>query len=149
MTPAATDTNPDATAKPERMRPPKASADELAALDRAAQEAWRRGDLKTAAKSFRTLIRRDRGGRWTQLAYGDLFTLTRQRGDRRAELSLWREYLRKHPKGPHADDAQAGICRRTVTKKRHTCWKKYLKARPDGAYRQQAELAQNKGLGPE
>ncbi len=136
----------DSTAAPataKHLRRPKASADELAALDKAAQEAWRRGDLETAAKSFRKLLRRDRGGRWTQLAYGDLFTLTRQRGDRRAELSLWREYLRRHPKGPHADDAHAGICRRSAAQKRRNCWKNYLKARPNGAYRQQAELAQS------
>lgn len=133
---------------PERVRRPKASADELAALDKAAQEAWRRGEFETAAKNFRALIRRDRGGRWTQLAYGDLFTLTRQRGNSRAELSLWREYLRKHAMGPHADDAHAGICRRTAAKKRPACWKKYLKARPNGAYRQQAELAQNRGQNP-
>ncbi|HFE44970.1 MAG TPA: hypothetical protein ENJ18_05665, partial [Nannocystis exedens] len=55
-----------AAVAPPRLRQPKASADELAELDKAAQEAWRRGDLKTAAKNFRTLIRRDRGRHWTQ-----------------------------------------------------------------------------------
>ena len=114
---------------------------ELRALDEEAQAAWRLGDLKGAEKGFRRIIRRAPRGRWAQLAYGDLFNLVRQGGDPEAELALWREYLRRYPKGPHADDAHAGTCRRSATSDRGQCWRAYLEVRPRGAYRQQAEAA--------
>ena len=114
---------------------------ELRALDEEAQGAWRLGDLKGAEKSFRRIIRRAPRGRWAQLAYGDLFNLVRQGGDPKAEVALWREYLRRYPKGPHADDAYAGTCRRSATSDRGQCWRSYLEAHPRGAYRQQAEAA--------
>jgi len=116
-------------------------AAELAALDDEAQAAWRRGDLKGAEKIFRRLIHRAPRGRWAHLAYGDLFNLIRQGGDARAEVALWREYLRRYPKGPHADDAQAGLCRRSTAADQGACWTAYLAKHPQGAYRQQATAA--------
>jgi len=129
--------------KPRRRRSPAGEelAAELGALDDEAQAAWRRGDLEGAEKSFRRLIRRAPKGRWAQLAYGDLFNLIRQGGDARAEVALWREYLRRYPKGPHADDAQAGLCRRSAAVEQAACWTAYLAKHPQGAYRQQAAAA--------
>lgn len=117
----------------------EAGVDPLAALDAAAQQRWRSGDLAGAEALFREIIRRDGGGRYTQLAYGDLFVLARQRGDAAAELTLWREYLGRYPRGPHADDASAGICRRADADDAPACWRRYLETMPKGAYRRQAE----------
>ncbi|MEZ4450645.1 MAG: hypothetical protein R3B09_14280 [Nannocystaceae bacterium] len=114
---------------------------ELAALDADAQARWRRGDREGAEAGFRALIERDPRGRWAQLAYGDLFALARQRGDEAAELALWREYLRRYPRGAHSDDAHAGVCRRSDGQARTTCWREYLEQRPAGAFRAQAERA--------
>lgn len=128
--------------RPARRAPPEreaeAAVDPLTTLDAAAQQRWREGDLKGAEALFREIIRRDRSGRWTHLAYGDLFVLVRERGDHDGEEALWREYLGRHPNGPHADDASAGLCRRAGAGGAAGCWLRYLEQRPTGAYRRQA-----------
>ncbi|MBK8260616.1 MAG: hypothetical protein IPK80_04680 [Nannocystis sp.] len=115
-----------------------AAIDPLIALDEAAQLRWREGDRQGAEALFREIIRRDRSGRWTHLAYGDLFVLVRERGDQPGEEALWREYLERYPRGPHADDASAGLCRRAGAGAT-VCWLRYLEQRPTGVYRRQAE----------
>ncbi len=125
--------------KPEEAKP--TLDDRLKALDEDAQERWRRGDLEGAEEVFRELIRR--GGRRArvQLAYGDLFVLVRQARGAAGERDVWQEYLKRFPKGPHADDARAGLCRRAEDDARGACWERYLEDFPRGAHRARAARA--------
>lgn len=103
-----------------------------------AHAAWRAGDLARAERLFRRLAKRAGTGRLGDLAYGDLFTLARQRGERGKDAKLWREYLRRFPQGRFADDARAGLCRRAEGQAQRQCWERYLQAMPKGAHRAQA-----------
>lgn len=109
-------------------------------LDAEAQARWRAGDLAGAEAKFRELIRVAPSRRWRELAYGDLFALARQAHGPEREVALWREYLQKYPRGRHADDARAGLCRRTSPgERRNACWTDYLSDFPRGAHRGNAE----------
>ncbi|MGH1342296.1 MAG: hypothetical protein ACRBN8_12130 [Nannocystales bacterium] len=117
---------------PETSTPPP---NPLHVLDKAAQAAWRDGDLKQATALFEQVVADGRGTKWAHLAYGDLFALARQSGRPQLEESRWKEYLAAYPRGPHADDAQAGLCRRSIESERRACWQSYLETYPKGAHR--------------
>lgn len=119
----------------------RAPARTLEELDAMAHAAWRAGDLAEAERLFRRLAKRAGRGRLGDLAYGDLFTLARQRDERGKEAELWREYLRRFPDGRFADDARAGLCRRASGSAQLQCWERYLEDEPDGAHRAQARRA--------
>jgi hypothetical protein len=126
---------------PETPRPAtRTIEDRLRALDREAQRLWRAGDRPAAEAKYRALIRLARRGEWVELAYGDLFALAREEGGT-ASARVWREYLRVSPRGRHADDARAGLCRVAAPAERRRCWTAYLEDVPDGSYRRQAERA--------
>lgn len=124
-----------------RGRPDPSRAPSLEQLDAMAHAAWRAGDLARAERLFRRLAKRAGTGRLGDLAYGDLFTLARQRGEQGRDAKLWREYLRRFPQGRFADDARAGLCRRAAGKAQRQCWERYLQAMPQGAHRAQASRA--------
>jgi hypothetical protein len=118
-------------------------------LDAAARAAWREGDRDTAQKLFRRVIERAGRGRLADLAYGDLLSLARQAKSPGREVALWREYLGKFPDGRFADDARAGLCRRTSDDDaRRACWSAYLDASPDGAHRRHAAQELGEGTTP-
>lgn len=111
----------------------------LAALDGEAHAAWKSGDFALAEQKFEALIAlAGTTSRLADLAYGDLFTLARRRGDSKAEVALWKRYLAKFDRGRFADDARAGLCRKSATDKA-ACWRDYLADFPEGSYRAQAE----------
>jgi hypothetical protein len=116
-----------------------AEDDPIAALERAAEARWSAGDLDGAERHLREIIRRARSPRQRDLAYGDLFTITRQLHGRDAEAALWGEYLDRLPRGRYADDARAGLCRRDPEPA--ACWRRYLLEHPRGAHRDEAERA--------
>jgi len=98
-------------------------SERLAELDTRAQARWSAGDVEGARRDFRSIVKL--GGRRTQvqLAYAELFALARQRGEDLS--SLWREYLRKFPKGRYAPEASAGLCRSTPVADRDACWERH------------------------
>jgi hypothetical protein len=117
----------------------KAKRDRIAQLDAEAQARWAEGDLGGAEQRFRELIELAGPSRYADLAYGDLFTLARQRADQAAERSLWQEYLEQFPTGRFADDARAGLCRRAAEAEREDCWRAYLDDFPRGVHTRTAE----------
>lgn len=119
----------------ERVRKPRASLDDLEAQ---AQALWSGGDLAGAEKALRTVARRAGRARRAELAYADLFALTSQRGGPAARAKVWKEYLRKFPRGRFADDVRAGLCRREAAPGRVACWQRYLAAHPSGAHADEA-----------
>jgi len=127
------------TKAPSKARETVPMKERLAALDAEAQAQWRAGDRRAAAKTFRRIIRI--GGRRleVQLAYGELFNLLRQLDGAGARDELWREYLRRFPRGRFADDARGGLCRRAKPSKAAACWVAYLEDFPQGAHRTRAE----------
>ncbi len=127
--------------RPSKRTRAKRPALSLEELDAAAHAAWRAGDLPEAERLFRLLAKRAGKARLGDLAYGDLFTLARQTKSPRKEASLWREYLRRFPKGRFADDARAGLCRRAGGDAQRKCWQRYLDEMPEGAHRAQARRA--------
>ncbi len=135
--------------KAEGNRGKRPRVDRLAELDAAAQEKWQNGDLEGAEALLRKVVVRGRRGRRVQLAYGDLFSLVRQLHGASGEQKLWREYLQAFPKGPHADDARAGLCRRAAAPISGDCWRDYLSHHPRGAHRQQALRALDTAAEPQ
>ncbi|MBL8945565.1 MAG: hypothetical protein JNK45_20545 [Myxococcales bacterium] len=138
---------PSPAVRPTKARAPKvvppverapSLAERLAVLDGEAHAAWKANDLTTAEAKFEALIELAGTSRLADLAYGDLFTLARRRGDAGREVALWKTYLRVFPEGRFADDARAGLCRRDASD-RPACWRAYLEAFPEGSYRAQAE----------
>ena len=113
------------------------------ALEDEAQALWQRGELAAAEHKYRELLRTVDDPRRVDLAYGDLFALTRQMHGADAQTGVWREYLRRLPRGRFADDARAGLCQRTPVAARPACWQDYLTHHPEGAHHTQAaaELA--------
>lgn len=112
-----------------------------ATLEAQAREAWRNGQLERAERLFRTIVRREGRGARADLAYGDLFSLVRQRRGTAALAELWREYLRRFPRGRYAQDARAGLCRRAGADERAACWRRYLEAYPEGTFAREAKAA--------
>lgn len=129
-------------AAPEKIRKTvtPASVDEkIAALDAAAQADWRQGDRRSAAKKFQRIV--SIGGRRpaVELAYGELFALNRQLGD--SPIKLWKAYLKRFPRGRYAEDAQAGLCRRSSAASSARCWDEYAERFPRGAHLEEARKA--------
>lgn len=123
-------------------REPAPSVDEtLDALDAEARRAWKRGDLAAAQAGFEALVRTGGTKAITDLAFGDLFELARQRHDAAAEAKLWERYVRRFPSGRYVDEARAGLCRRASGDAATRCWRAYLDDRPRGTYRDQARAA--------
>lgn len=119
--------------------PPQPSlAERLAALDGEAHAAWKAGDFATAETKFEALIALAGETRLADLAYGDLFTLARRRGDAEREVGLWKRYLAAFASGRFADDARAGLCRKAAALPA-ACWREYLADFPEGSFRSQAE----------
>ena len=112
---------PAAPAKAKRPRVPL--GERLDALDREAQERWQAGDTVGAAKLYCRLI--DIGGKHpkVELAYAELFALTRASGG--ALAPHWRKYLRRFPTGRYAREAKAGLCRQVPSSEREACWAEY------------------------
>ena len=114
--------------------------EKLAALDADAHAAWKSGDFAQAEAKFEALIELAGATRLADLAYGDLFTLARRRGDATREVALWKRYLARFADGRFADDARAGLCRRDAATPQ-ACWSAYLIDFPKGSYRAQAQRA--------
>mgnify|MGYP000408521555 CR=1 FL=1 len=124
-----------------RRRPTKAAPRQVPAgpsLEEEAQALWQAGELAAAERKFREILR-VADGRRAELAYGDLFALTRQMRGSDGQAGVWREYLGRFPGGRFAEDARAGLCQRMSGEARAACWREYLERHPDGAHRAQAE----------
>jgi hypothetical protein len=115
--------------------------DRLRRLGAEAEQAWQAGDYAGAERRHREIVQLAPGSRAADLSYGDLFTLARQRSGPEQEKLLWREYLAAFPHGRYADDARAGLCRRSAADERADCWQRYLADFPTGVHRSQAERA--------
>lgn len=129
------DTDTAAEAPTRRRRP---SLDDLEAE---AEALWRAGERAAAERTLRAIIRRAGDSRRADLAYGDLFTITRQLYGREREAAVWREYLARFPRGDYADDARAGLCRRETDADAVRCWGRYLADFPAGLHRAEATRA--------
>jgi hypothetical protein len=136
--PAAQAEDPSQSTTKSMTRVPR--VDRLRALDEQAQRRWRQGDVEEAQRLFREIIRLGRRGEYVELAYGDLFAIARDEG-REREVKLWREYVRRFPKGRHADDARGGLCRAARGAAQTSCWREYLSDLPKGSYRHEASRA--------
>ncbi|PCC71315.1 hypothetical protein SAMN02745121_00855 [Nannocystis exedens] len=110
----------------------------LRRLDGEAEAKWEAGDLAGAEALYRQIVGLAPGSRAADLAYGDLFSLARQRHGGDEEVALWRTYLQAFPRGRYADDARAGLCRRADEGQRANCWRDYLADFPSGVHRHQA-----------
>ncbi len=146
--PVADEPGADEPAAGEPVRSPLASdapgrgrGPSTATLEAQAREAWRSGQLERAERLFRAIVRREGRGARADLAYGDLFSLVRQRRGTAALAELWREYLRRFPRGRYAQDARAGLCRRAGADERAACWRRYLEAYPEGTFAREAKAA--------
>src|SRR5690606_4753335 len=106
-----------------------------------ARAAWKVGDLGLAEDKFQQLVRIGRRGKAVDLAYGDLFSIARQRNDRPGLRRYWKQYVSKFPRGRWIDDARAGLCRTAAAGEAQACWRAYLADRPRGTYRADAEAA--------
>ena len=111
---------------------------DLDALEVEAEALWRAGDRAGAEALLRKIIRLSRARRRADLAYGDLFTITRQLYGREREAEVWREYLARFPRGRYADDARAGLCRRESASEARACWSRYMLDFPSGTHRDEA-----------
>lgn len=125
------DAAPEVAIKPTAPRSRRSLDERLEALDARAQQRWGAGDLAGAQRDFRKIVAQGGRRKRVQLAYAELFALARQRGQ---DLSgLWREYLRKFPKGRYAQDASAGLCRAKAPAERSTCWDEHRERFADKA----------------
>lgn len=118
--------------------PRRSSGDRLVALGDAAQRLWAGGDLKGAERLLRKVVAIGGRSHHVEMAYGDLFTIVHQRGGKQAKTKLWRDYLRRFPRGRFADDARAGLCRSSQGSQQHRCWQAYLDDFARGSYRAEA-----------
>jgi hypothetical protein len=133
--------SPDVSPRAKSSEASELARDRIEQLDADAQAAWAKGDLAGAERRFREIIElaRKHQRRYADLAYGDLFTLARQRSDEAAERALWVEYLERFPRGRFADDARAGLCRRGSASE--GCWEAYLDDFPEGVHTRAARRA--------
>jgi hypothetical protein len=125
---------------PEPIRRPTADLD---AIEREALTAWRAGDLAEAERLLLRIAKSGRSGR-AELAYGDLFSIARQRRGTAGQVAMWRAYLERFPRGRFADDARGGVCRRADDAAvARTCWADYLRRHPGGAHVAEAKRWQS------
>ena len=134
----------DTEVEPE-VTPPTKVRPSLAQLEREAAEAWRAGHLAVAERKLRTIISRAGRGPKAELAYGDLFAVTKQRGGSAQQTGAWKQYLKRFPQGRFADDARAGLCMRASKDAAPGCWSDYLHKHPKGTHaaRARRELARD------
>ena len=139
--PEITDEPPPAISPKPRAKssaPGPSRDDRLRAIDAEARAAWAKGDLATAEAKFGELVRTGGRSSIADVAYGDLFSVLRQRG-RTAQLpEHWRRYASRFPEGRYIDEARAGLCRTASGGDEVECWRAYLRDRPRGTYRQHA-----------
>lgn len=124
---------PEPEAEPEPAAPPKIDLDErLRRLDDRARADWRAGRIDRARRGFETIVRL--GGRRpvVESAYGDLFAITRKQGGNPTQL--WGAYLKRFPRGRYAEDALAGLCRRSDAGEQTSCWNRYRQQFPNGMH---------------
>jgi hypothetical protein len=111
----------------------------LDALEREADARWRSGDLVAAERLLRKVIARTGKSSRAELAYGDLFALSRQLRGGDGPVAVWREYLRKFPRGRFSEDARAGLCRHAGdAEQTRACWSNYLRLHPGGSHASEA-----------
>ncbi len=122
-----------------RARAQHHAAGELRELSEEAHALWRKGDLRGAEQRFIAITKIGGRGVLAELAWGDLFALARQMDDKGKSVTRWRAYLSKFPGGRYADDARAGLCRRSSDVR--SCWSNYLRDMPRGSYRAEADAA--------
>jgi hypothetical protein len=146
--PAPVEAEPEPLPAPSSDKAPrKRHVPTLDELDAAANERWTAGDLAGAEALLRKIIARAGRSARAELAYGDLFAIARQRGGASAQALVWREYLRRFPKGRYADDAQGGLCRLAPSDERASCWNGYLAVHPRGAHAREARRHAENGDG--
>ncbi len=131
-------------APPPSATPPARPTADVAKMEAQARAAWRRGDLARAERLFRAIITRERRSSRADLAYGDLFSVVRQHRGAEAQAGVWRQYLRRFPRGRYAQDSRAGLCRRASKDERADCWQRYLDAHPRGTHVSEARAAVTK-----
>lgn len=136
LQPEPPEPDPPATARGDTRK--RSKIDRIGALDTAAREAWRRGDLDGARGKLEELVRLAGRRDIADIAYGDLFSLARQQGDTRQLRRYWKRYTSKFPAGRYIDDARAGLCRTAPQGEQRACWRAYLEDRPQGTYHQHA-----------
>lgn len=120
-------------AKSEKNPARKRTLDErIATLDERAQKRWADGDLSGANKDFETIVRIGGKRRAVELAFGDLFSVARQR--KMDPSPYWRRYLQRFPKGRYAEDAKVGLCKKAKGTAADRCWNEYSSAFPDGSH---------------
>ncbi|HET6584903.1 MAG TPA: hypothetical protein VFG69_15710 [Nannocystaceae bacterium] len=124
---------------PEPQRSPRPPRSASSRIEAKAQAAIKTGELGEADRLYRDLIHRGGRSATVELAYADRFTIARQQGGVAKRVALWREYLRKFPRGRFADDARAGLCRVAAASDKPRCWAAYVDDFPAGAYRAHAE----------
>lgn len=127
---------------------PDAAAADAPSLEDQAQAMWQRGELAAAEQLYREIIRIAGRSARAELAYGDLFALTRQIRGAEGQAAAWRAYLKAFPEGRFADDARAGLCQRSEPDERAACWAEYLSRHPAGSHRRRAEAALSLEEGP-
>lgn len=146
----APEPDPSIAEQPSPSQREHAKPDPLALLDARAQALWRAGDLDGAERLFAEIVRRGGRGRWAELAYAELFSLTQRHGADKLD-DLWRDYLVRFPKGRYAEDARAGLCRHQSGSQGHACWSDYLERHPQGTHANEAARAlelDNEGANP-
>jgi hypothetical protein len=116
-------------------------------LESQARAAWRRGELAEAERLFRRVTQRVRRGDAAELAFGDLFSIVKQRSGAAGQAKVWREYLQRFPDGRFSDDARAGLCRRATGEAQRTCWVEYLREHPNGTHADRARRVTAEGEG--
>jgi len=146
----AAEPEPEEDVVPEESEPvtetaPKKTRPSLDQLEREAAAAWRAGQLGVAESKLRQIISRAGRGPKAELAYGDLFAITKQRGGSTRQTGAWKQYLARFPQGRFADDARAGLCVRASKDAAPGCWSDYLKKHPKGTHaaRARRELARD------
>lgn len=129
---------PEATTGEETIAKRKRPTVSLDDLEAQALAAWRAGDLATAERLMLKIAKSSRAAR-AELAYGDLFALARQRRGVAGQVAMWRDYLRRFPRGRFADDARGGLCRRAENADdARACWTDYLRHHPSGTHAKEA-----------
>ena len=112
----------------------------IAKLDAQARSALADGNLSEADVALARVIQRGGKSRLAEAAFGDRFAIAHRIHGVAAQRKLWRDYLKRFPRGRFADDARAGLCRR-APESAAECWRQYLDDFGTGAYRDQAKRA--------